>query len=171
MLESISLELPVDHHSFFLIEEGQNPILGSERAVAEAGLARSAPQRANFITACNDGRVDLVVELSSTEPDARAADYEDIIELPFDSRDGIVAVHTHNVNGYLKILPPLPEGPGSYRLRYHARNMDEADQHGYGGKGVDGYLLQIWPAPWADPQVLQARSLYAKGFTGKVSSR
>jgi hypothetical protein len=163
VIETISLEVPVDHHSLFLIEEGQSPLLGGEKAAVEIGLARASPQRANFITACNDGRVDLVVELSSREPDARVPDYEDVIELPFESRDGVVAVHTHSGFGYVEVLPPLPNGPGCYRIRYHAKKMDEADQDGYGGKGVDSYLMQIWPARWSGPRVLQARSSYARG--------
>ncbi|MER5650781.1 hypothetical protein [Streptosporangium sp. NPDC002524] len=49
-------------------------------------------------------------------------------------------------------LPDLPSGPGWYRLRYHAVNMDEDSG------AEDRYLLQIWPQPESVPQVVKSTS-------------
>src|SRR5690242_353866 len=44
-------------------------------------------------------------------------------------------------------LPALPAGPGTYRLRYHGRNVDAGRAADTADEPVDEYLLQIWPAP------------------------
>jgi hypothetical protein len=70
-------------------------------------------------------------------------------------------------------LGELPSGPGAHRLRYHARGMDAgveldtADE--YDGEPVDEYLLQIWPARPAQPQVLKLTSVRATSLvTGRT---
>ncbi|MBT2213222.1 hypothetical protein [Actinomadura sp. NEAU-AAG7] len=162
MPETITLEVGVNYHAFFLIEEGCNPILAGEEGTVRIGIAESAAQRANFVTGRNDGIVRLAVEMSSSDPGARLHEYEDVVELPFESRDGVIALHSHWGLGYLKILPPLPDGPGHYRIRYHAKNMDKAEADGFGGDVIDSYLIQIWPKRTHHAKILQVRSRYAR---------
>lgn len=56
-------------------------------------------------------------------------------------------------------LPRLSTGPGSYRMRYHCRGMDEARNSGSDyDEIVDEYLLQVWPTPAAPPATLKVTS-------------
>ncbi|MEV0201100.1 hypothetical protein [Nonomuraea sp. NPDC050691] len=51
-------------------------------------------------------------------------------------------------------LPPLPAGPGTYRIRYHVKGMDMEGTL----DAVDDHYLQIWPAPLEDPVTVKATS-------------
>ncbi|GIH95605.1 hypothetical protein ACFFMN_06585 [Planobispora siamensis] len=55
-------------------------------------------------------------------------------------------------------LPELPAGPGWYRLRYHAQNMDQAAEVDTSRDIIDRYLLQIWPRGESTPRVVQSAS-------------
>jgi hypothetical protein len=43
-------------------------------------------------------------------------------------------------------------GPGDYRVRVYANNR--ADERAGRGSG-DSYLLQLWPAPWAEERLVR----------------
>ncbi|GAA2162061.1 hypothetical protein [Actinomadura napierensis] len=169
MIETIRLEVRVNSHHFFLIEEGVSPITGGEEGVTDIGIARSAAQRASFVVGRKDGTVNLTVCLASIDPGPRLSDYEDVVELPIELHDGVVAVHSHWGNGYLEILPPLSRGPGSYRIRYHALKMDEGEWAGYDGGIIDSYLLQIWPDNQRKASIVQVRSRYAQSMMRTVA--
>jgi hypothetical protein len=89
-------------------------------------------------------QVRLEVESFPSCPGIRLDEYEDIVELSYVSTHGRLSVADCAGRDVLR-LPPIPAGPGTYRLRYHARGMD--------GRGIGHCLLQIWPA---QPQVAAA---------------
>ncbi|MGI5171543.1 hypothetical protein ACQEU3_45085 [Spirillospora sp. CA-253888] len=163
MIESLSLMVKITYHTFFLIEEGQGPLVRDDDAV-NAGPARSIPGSAAFSAGRNDGPIKVDVEIAPQDPGARPDQYEDVVEIGFESRDGVVAVMGLSGNGYLKILPPLTAGPGSYTIRYHAKGMDQAEENYWGGEQLDSYLIQIWPARHPGPVIVKAGSKYARGL-------
>ena len=59
------------------------------------------------------------------------------------------------------MLPLLPAGPGSYRLRYHARGMDQARDR-RSDTPIDSFFLQVWPQPISEPSVLKITSAKAQ---------
>ncbi|MFF4772523.1 hypothetical protein ACFY05_06660 [Microtetraspora fusca] len=67
-------------------------------------------------------------------------DYEDIVEISFESLSGEVPLWEWGGGGIHEI-PPLAAGPGWYRLKYHARGMDDADDMDTSDGPVDHYLL------------------------------
>ncbi|MGA3523486.1 hypothetical protein [Melissospora conviva] len=122
------------------------------------GLIATAPGEVFFITGRHTGLVELSVTIDEADPGAELDAYEDVVEVPFEAVaaelklflfDG-VAPHA---------LPPLPAGPGAYRIRYHCRGMDETRNPDLKYDDVvDEYLLQIWPAPAAPPATLKVTS-------------
>ena len=98
------------------------------------------------------GMIPFTVTVADRDPGADLDGYEDIVEISFESPSGEVFLvgwlmdwddeKAHN-------LSPLLSGPGTYRLRYHVRGMDEERC------AVDDHYLQIWPAPQRDPAVLK----------------
>lgn len=58
-------------------------------------------------------------------------------------------------------LPSLASrGPGRYRLRVHARGRDSAVDETEGDDVLESYLIQSWPAPHQDAQLVQATDAY-----------
>jgi hypothetical protein len=48
-------------------------------------------------------------------------------------------------------------GPGDYRLRVHGRNRDDGDPR-EDDDPVEEYLIQVWPAPRAEPTAVKSTS-------------
>jgi hypothetical protein len=148
-LETGAASGPVDWEDFF--------------QYSPAGLIDTRPDHAIMLTGRHTGSVGFTVVVAEQDPGPDLIRYEDVVETDFEASDGSLALvewageETHD-------LPPLPRGPGTYRLRYHARGMDEASGPGPDTEEeiVDEYLLQIWPAPPAGPAVLQVASDQAR---------
>ncbi|GGK61907.1 hypothetical protein Ppa06_24080 [Planomonospora parontospora subsp. parontospora] len=100
------------------------------------------------------GVVDFTVAVADRDPGTHFDGYEDIVEISFESLSGellLVGWHTDWDEKKVHNIPPLPVGPGTYRLRYHTQGDAES-------WSIDGYYLQIWPAPQHDPAVLKTTS-------------
>ncbi|MEV0975157.1 hypothetical protein [Microtetraspora glauca] len=101
------------------------------------------------------GVIPFTVTVADRDPGSDLDGYEDIVEISFESPSGEVFLV-----GWLMdwddekahSLSPLLSGPGTYRLRYHVRGMDEERC------SVDDHYLQIWPAPQHDSAVLKTTS-------------
>ncbi|MEU0250885.1 hypothetical protein ABZ192_42705 [Streptomyces sp. NPDC006235] len=58
-------------------------------------------------------------------------------------------------------LPSLAsQGPGSYRLRVHARGRDRAVDQTVVDEVVESYLIQSWPAAHQDALLVKATDAY-----------
>ncbi|GII03802.1 hypothetical protein [Planobispora takensis] len=102
------------------------------------------------------GPADFTVTIADRDPGADLAAYEDIVEIGYVSVSGEVEMSGFTYDAVaMRPLPPLPAGPGTYRIRYHVKNMD---WEGAGDDGIDDHYLQIWPAPLGDPVVVKATS-------------
>ncbi|MGW2216622.1 hypothetical protein ACWCSD_16680 [Nonomuraea sp. NPDC001684] len=111
------------------------------------------------------GPADFTVTIADQDPGADLATYEDIVEIGYVSMSGEAEMSgfTHD-NAVMHPLPPLPAGPGTYRLRYHVKNMD---WEGARADGVDDHYLQIWPAPLQEPLVVKATSEASEYFLNR----
>ncbi|GHF44934.1 hypothetical protein GCM10017566_17430 [Amycolatopsis bartoniae] len=130
---------------FFLGEPGGRP----ERCLAERGLLSPTPGWVRCTTGAGACWVDLTVRVHRSEPGPNLAEYEDVVESSYESTDGELSVFTWS-RRLVRYLGELPEGPGSYRIRYHLRDCDKA----VAGVG----LIQLWPAPPAPPAELKISS-------------
>ncbi|MEV6869041.1 hypothetical protein AB0M44_49800 [Streptosporangium subroseum] len=109
-----------------------------------------------LVTGLYNGNVDLTVSLHRHEPEPLLEEYEDVVEASLQVDIDPITVSAWSSDKYID-LPPLPSEAGWYRLRYHARNMDQAfDLHS--AVIIDSFHLQIWPAPQDDAKVLQVIS-------------
>src|SRR5688572_10606667 len=67
------------------------------------------------------GVVDFTVAVADRDPGAHFEGYEDIVEISFESPSGellLAGWHMDWDDEKAHSLPPLPAGPGTYRLRY-----------------------------------------------------
>jgi hypothetical protein len=158
---STHIDLHVHYRQAYLIDdtedaEGPEDLL-DDHPTHPVGIIRVEDGSAFLITGLHTGTVDFTVTVADHDPGPDEA-FEDIVEISFESEAGQVSLHEWGDGAHE--LPPLPKGPGWYRLRYHARGMDEAiDGVDLSNGPIDHYLLQIWPAEESLPRVVKSTSL------------
>ncbi|MFD1940369.1 hypothetical protein ACFSKW_53825 [Nonomuraea mangrovi] len=107
------------------------------------------------------GPADFTVTIADRDPGADLAGYEDIVEIGYVSMSGEVEMTGFTFDEAVMCpLPPLPAGPGTYRIRYHVKGMDLEGSD----DAVDDHYLQIWPASLEDPVVVKATSVASEYF-------
>jgi hypothetical protein len=125
-------------------------------AATSVGIIGVEPGSALMMTGLHTGTVGFLVTVHDHDPGPDLDGYEDVVEISWESRDGTAALVAWAGEAW-RDLSPLPAGPGMYRLRYHARGMDEGKAADTSDVPIDEYLLQIWPAP-AAPEVTLKRT-------------
>ncbi|MDN3357661.1 hypothetical protein [Actinomadura sp. DC4] len=129
-----------------------------------AGLVTVRPCEVVLVTGTQYGHVGCTVVVSAHDPGARLDWYEDVEEAGFASPTGVMSLVEWGTANPRARDVDLLAGPGSYRLRYHARHMDlvgDADEDGV----MDDYLLQIWPALEAPRERLKVTSASGRYWT------
>jgi hypothetical protein len=146
----------VDHSHFALRDSAYQPTL---TLGGLAGLVTVRPCEVVLVTGTQYGLVGCTIVIAAGDPGPLLESYEDVAEAGFVSPTGVVSPASR-WNGPASVPGlDLPDGPGSYRLRYHARNMDLAGEMGVVEDGIiDDYLLQVWPAPPAPREHLKVTS-------------
>ncbi|WP_336211002.1 hypothetical protein [Nonomuraea sp. LPB2021202275-12-8] len=155
------IALHVHYSQAYLIDESDEAEgpedVPDDHPTHPVGIIRVEEGSAFLVTGLHTGTVDFTVVVADHDPGADREGFEDIVEISFESEAGQVSLHEWGQD--VHELPPLPAGPGWYRLRYHARGMDEATDGADLSNGpIDHYLLQIWPAEESLPHVLQSVS-------------
>ncbi|MEU4830725.1 hypothetical protein [Streptosporangium sp. NPDC023615] len=158
---SVSFDLRVSYRQAYLVDEtddaeGPGDLL-PDHPTHRVGIVRVQDGCAFLITGLHTGTVGFSVTVAGHDPGADTEGYEDIVEIDFESEAGQVSLHEWG-GGNVHELPELPAGPGRYRLRYHARNMDEAAEADTSSEIIDRYLLQIWPQDESLPRVVKSAS-------------
>jgi len=147
----------VHYGQLYLLDgEGEAPEFEILRETP-VGIVGAEPGAAILLTGLHTGTVGFTVTVDDHDPGADLDAYEDVVEIGFESRDGAASLVGWGEE-YSRDLPPLPAGPGSYRLRYHARGMDEGAAAQDADEPIDEYLLQIWPAPASPATTLKRTS-------------
>nr|SBP01234.1 hypothetical protein BN4615_P10750 [Nonomuraea gerenzanensis] len=156
------IDLGVSYRQAYLIDctddaEGPEGI-PDDHPTHPVGIIRVEGGDAFIITGLHTGVVDFDVAVSDHDPGADLDGFEDVVEISIKSESGEFELQEWG-GGDSHALPALPAGPGWYRLRYHARGMDDAtDDADLSDGPVDHYLLQIWPAEESLPQVVKHSS-------------
>ena len=146
----------VHYGQIYLLDGASEPPAFDLLATASVGLIGSEPGAALMVTGLHTGTVGFTVTVNDHPPQPDLDAYADVVEISFESRDGTASL-VGWAGEYSRDLPPLPAGPGTYRLRYHARGMDAAATAQNSDVPIDEYLLQIWPAP-PSPEVTLKRT-------------
>jgi hypothetical protein len=135
------------HYGQIYLLDGENDLPTFDLlGTSPVGLVGVNLGAALMVTGLHTGTVGFKVSVDDHDPPPDLDEYDDVVEVSFESRDGTASLVGWG-GEYSRDLPPLPAGPGTYRLRYHTRGMDAAAAAEHSDGPIDEYLLQIWPAP------------------------
>ncbi|MFM9589947.1 hypothetical protein ACKI1J_14500 [Streptomyces scabiei] len=122
------------------------------------GLVSAIDGAVEVSTGIHTGNVQVTVELHALRPEP-AAGWEEIAEISWRSPSGEALV-APLMDDPVDLPSLASQGPGSYRLRVHARGRDTAVDHTLVDEVVESYLLQSWPAPHQNALLVQATDAY-----------
>ncbi|MFD9112344.1 hypothetical protein [Streptomyces bottropensis] len=149
--------VPVQYHQFDISDE-DGPT-GPELAREHNGLLRVVDGVIVVVTGIHTGDVDVTVVLHQSEPVPDGGDWQEIVEISAHSASGELMVRGM-MDDLDEELPVLSfNGPGSYRLRVHARGRDTAVDLAP-DEVTEWYFIQAWPAPAQDVVVLRQTDSY-----------
>lgn len=156
---TVAFDLHVHYCQAYLFDDTDHAMgpdgIPADHPVHPVGIIRVDDSGVFLITGLHTGTVGFSVTVADHDPRADTDGYEDIVEISFESEAGQVSLY--ELGGDVHELPVLPAGPGWYRLRYHAQNMDEAAEVDTSNEIIDRYLLQIWPQDESKPRVVRPR--------------
>ncbi|WP_437049462.1 hypothetical protein [Streptomyces sp. enrichment culture] len=141
-LTAASGPVRVDHHTFELTDSGERTPTGFDTS---NGLVFSRPGQTVICTGISTGWVNVAVQVRRHPPERVDTDaWDEIVDHGVETTTG--ALRVTSVMGDAPDLPVLtPQGPGTYRVRVHARGRDTAPD-GAVDEPVEDYLLVVWPA-------------------------
>jgi hypothetical protein len=156
-------EFPVNYAQFYVLDGNTDRTVHPEPGApgeSHAGILRTVRGGAFLSTGLASGVVDLTVSIHHHEPRPLLEEYQDVVEVSLQVDTDTIAVIAWESSKYFA-LPPLPSKAGWYRLRYHARNMDQANDL-RSAVPIDSFHLQIWAASQSDPHILKVTSRRAR---------
>jgi hypothetical protein len=94
------------------------------------------------------GHIRVTVDPRPAPPPLDLAAWQEVVEVPFTSTTGQVWLVEWGGPARTDLGNLTPAGPGSYRLRAHARGRDQAATlHVPPEQPLDEHLILSWPAP------------------------
>ncbi|WP_145830608.1 hypothetical protein [Streptomyces sp. T12] len=132
----------VDYHTFELTDSDKRVPTGFDTS---NGLVFSLEGQVVICTGISAGWVRVSVEVRRHPPARVDADaWEEVVDHSVETATG--ALRVASVMSGTPNLPVLtPHGPGTYRVRVHARGRDTVPD-GTVDEPVEEYLLIVWPA-------------------------
>lgn len=114
------------------------------------GLVWASEGRIVVFTGVDSGDVPLTVTLSDAAPPADPSTWDEVVEVSSVINAASVSVTAPDAIHIGEV--PLPEGPGVYRLRFHARGRDAGEEAEFidadqGEEMVEEHMIILWKAP------------------------
>jgi hypothetical protein len=155
----------VTHSWFGVTDQGELPF---ETGTWANGLVSVMAVGARIHTGIDTGNVNVATSMLNARPEEVDPDsWDEIVDVSIFSRHGLLRVDSPQT-GFVDSLPVLSfQGPGSYRLRVHARGRDIAHRQ-VKEVSAEQYLLTIWPEE-PSPEVIIRLTDYC-GYCTRLSN-
>ncbi|MFF3113580.1 hypothetical protein ACFVSN_30850 [Kitasatospora sp. NPDC057904] len=160
--------LSTDRHQFWVMEFGID--ITELPDSAPNGLVAANHSGCLVLSGLHTGTIMVSVEPLDAEPGAADDVWEEVAEVSVLSRSGTLQAWSLDY-GPLEGAPALTSaGPGTYRLRVHARQRDigHATDTLLDDDPCDFYLLQCWPAPPAPEKIIRQTDNFGAEWRGEV---
>jgi hypothetical protein len=144
-------------YHLFRIRDPQVPA-AEDLDASRTGLVSADGGAIEVTTGVHTGGVHVTVEPHAQRPDP-APGWEEVAEISCKSHAGELLV-TSFMDDPADLPSLASRGPGSYRLRVHARGRDSAVDQTTADEVVESYLIQSWPAAHQDALLLKATDAY-----------
>ncbi|MEU1940637.1 hypothetical protein ACH49O_41025 [Streptomyces coeruleorubidus] len=144
-------------YNLFQITDPQGPA-ADDLDASRTGLVSADGGAIEVTTGIHTGDVHVTVEPHSQRPDP-ARGWEEITEISCHSPSGELLV-TSFMDDPADLPSLASRGPGSYRLRVHARGRDRAVDQTTVDEVAESYLIQSWPAAHQDALLVKASDAY-----------
>lgn len=139
--------------SFCVTDSDPPPRWHWQANTRDNGLVGVTEGAALVRTGCAGGWVNLTVELHGRHPVAETVGWDDVVEVSY--RTAVGQSHVRSGPGGGTDFPLVSfQGPGSYRIRVHARGRHLPIGRMVADRAED-YLLQVWPAPAGRIEILR----------------
>ncbi|MEV8440790.1 hypothetical protein AB0425_25725 [Actinosynnema sp. NPDC051121] len=145
--------LHVTDHGFGLLDRGELPMTPGPWS---NGLVRPLPSGALVFTGISQGHVRVRAVAAEQAPASTdTSSWEEIVDVSVTAPHGELRVDSYE-DGPAQTLPLLSShGPGTYRLRVHARGRDLYYDR-LRNEPSEDYLIVSWPAPPAAETIIRA---------------
>jgi len=141
--------------------EGLGPQPPDATATGLVGLAQG---RAMVLTGTQFGNVAISVQSGDSDPGLDAGQWDEVIEFSLAASVASAGLGIGAMDsGPDELVALTAPGPGSYRVRLHARGRDAgAGRDVVESEPVEEHLLQVWPAPAAGMIVRRASDAFGR---------
>ncbi len=119
-----------------------------------------------FVTGLHTGNITLTINYLDSEPDIDDL-HNEIVEASFKVSDSGIRLEAWGE----EVKEKMPLLPGTYRIRYSAKNFGLAEELGKYDEGdVEFYRIEIWPAPYAEDNIIKVTTESAKYWHSEVEN-
>ena len=152
----------VAYHQYCLRDTAMLGDLPDEVFTGGNGLISVRPGIAVVHAGTHTGPVRVTVQpRTSPAPLADLGQWEEVVEASFATQTGQVLVEEWGGPARDDLGNLVAAGPGSYRLRVHARGRDQAHALVVAPEQpLEEHLIITWPAPAADEAILKRTDQY-----------
>jgi hypothetical protein len=152
----------VTYHQYYLRDLGVFAEISDEVFTGGNGLISVPPGVAVVHAGTHTGPVRVTVQARTDPPTQTSLDaWDEVVEVSLTTNSGQVFLEEWDGPGHEDLGNLVCAGPGSYRLRVHARGRDQAHAiHTVLEEPIEEHLLITWPAPSANETALKQTDQY-----------
>jgi hypothetical protein len=158
----------VAYHQYYLRDLGMVAEVPDEVFTGGNGLISTPPGIAVVHAGTHTGPVRVTVQArTDPPPHTDLEQWEEVVEVSITTQAGQVLVEEWGGPTRDDLGSLVSAGPGSYRLRMHARGRDQAHTDVVApGDPIEEHLLITWPAPATDETIVKQTDRYGAHHRG-----
>ena len=161
-MSSTTIVVQVAYHQYYLRDMNTLDAVPDEVFTGGNGLVSALPGIAVVHAGTHTGPVRVTLQARSGPPAHTELDsWEEVVEVSITTDTGQALLEEWAGTGHEDLGSVVAAGPGSYRLRVHARGRDQANAIVTVPEApIEEHLLVTWSAPPANEKILKQTDHY-----------